>query len=323
MTVGRGRVPGRIWRPHLVLLVLTVLAASEALAETWRALDGRIVRALAVHPADSTRILVGNKGKAAGAALVFESRDGGRSWTTLNGGAPLSAEASDVQAVAYGPDDVVLAGTWKHGLFVSTDGGASFAPHADFPSSDVRDIKAARDTPATLFAATGRNGIFKSSDGGKTWHRLGPSNAFFWSLTVAADGTQVYAVSPEAKVFRSLDGGETWQQVFDRAGAYALAVSTGDGDALWLATETGLYHSSDRGETWSRVTALPEEKLSSVLVREGSAVVAGAWKHGVFTHDPVSGKVGRLLAELPVVHLKEAGDALLVGTWGKGLVVLP
>ncbi len=321
MTAARRR--GGVTWPYPLVFCLIVLAAFDARAEGRSVLEGRIVRALAVHPGDSARILVGNKGKAAGAALVFESRDGGRSWATLNGGAPLDPQASDVQAVAYGPEGVVLAGTWKHGLFVSTDGGDSFARHADFPSSDVRDIVAAPDAPATLYAATGRNGVLKSLDGGKIWRRLGPSNAFFWSLTVSPDGAQVYAVSPEAKLFRSLDGGETWRQVFDRAGAYALAVSPGDAAKLWLATETGLFHSTDQGESWSRVTALPEEKLSSVLVREGPGVFAGAWKRGVFALDPVGGKLDHLLTELPVVHLEEAGGALLVGTWGKGLVVLP
>ncbi len=309
--------------PHLLPLCFIFLVAFEAETETQRSLEGKIVRALAVHPEDSSRVLVGNKGEAAGAALIFESRDGGRSWTTLNGGAPLSAEASDVQAVAYGPDDIVLAGTWKHGLFVSTDGGGSFAPHPDFPSRDVRDIKAARDAPTIVFAASGRDGVFKSQDGGKTWRGLGPGNAFFWSLSVSSDGARVYAVSPEAKLFRSLDGGETWRQVFDRVGAYALAVSPGADDELWLATETGLFHSPDRGESWSRVTALPEEKLSSVLLRKGAGIVVGAWKRGVFLHDPASGEVDHLLAESPVVHLEEADDALLVGTWGKGLVILP
>lgn len=225
-------------RSLLILCLLGLVFPVRAGSET--ALKGRIVRSLAVHPADPYRLLVGNKGKAAGSGLVFESRDGGKSWTKLNGGLPLAEPATDVQAVAYGPDGHVLAGTWKNGLFISKDGGARFMEHATFPSKDIRDLKAVPDDPSVIYAATGRDGLFKSEDGGAKWRSLGHKGIFFWSLTLSPSGDVVYAVSLEKKVLRSRDGGSSWETVFDQDNAYALAIAPGDERSLALATEKGL-----------------------------------------------------------------------------------
>lgn len=311
----------------LALCALTCLAASAEAAdepESRHSLGQRIVRALAVHDREPERILVGNKGQQPGTALVFESRDAGRSWTTLNGGRPLAPEASDVQAVAYGPKGTILAGTWKHGLFVSRDDGASFTPHAGFPSQDVRDIEPVPGRPSILYAATGRDGVFKSEDGGRNWRALGPDKSFLWSLTVLPDGGTVFAASPEAKVFRSEDGGASWTLIFDQEKVYAVAASD-DGSALWLASETGLFRSSDGGATWSRVAALPSDKLSSVLWQEGSSpqVVVGSWTAGLYRYVPGSDEATHEFSGLPIVHLGRAGDDLLLGTWGRGLTILP
>ena len=143
-------------RRFILLLALICVSSPTLAGEILRVLDGQIIRSLAVHPAE------------AGSALVFESRDGGKTWWTLNGGASLDPEASDVQVLVYGPNQSVLAGTWKHGLYRSRDGGETFAKHEGFPSPDVRDLKGAMNEPQVFSAATERDGLFRSLDGGAT-----------------------------------------------------------------------------------------------------------------------------------------------------------
>ncbi len=125
----------------LYLAIVFLIAAPPITAETLHVLKGRIIRALAIDANDPAHILVGHKAKAAGSALVFRSFDGGKSWRTLNGNRPLHPNATDVQAVLPVSKKVLLAGTWKHGLYRSTDGGQKFDRVKPFPSSDIRDLR--------------------------------------------------------------------------------------------------------------------------------------------------------------------------------------
>ncbi len=286
-------------------------------------LDGKIIRALAVDPADPSRALVGQKGGAPGSALVLESRDGGETWRALNGGASLSPEATDVQAVAVVGGDVVLAGTWKHGLFVSRDSGGTFERHAGFPSSDIRDFHVIADGGgAVVYAATARDGVFLSTDAGETWRSLGPGRDFFWSLAGLRDGRAVYAVSLEKAVYSLLRPAGDWRRIFRDDDGYALAAGA-NGTALAIAAQTGAYLSPDQGTSWRPIAALKGEKLSSVLYVADGTPLFGSWSDGLIRVDSANGAVKRILPGTPVVHLAVSGDRLLVGTWGQGLKLVP
>lgn len=301
------------------LVGLFLLAWPVALhaAEPLQVLKGRIIRALAVHPAQPERILVGNKGKQAGSGKVFESRDGGRSWTTLNQGKALDPMAADVQAVAYGPGEAVLAGTWKRGLFISRDGGTNFENIEDFPESDIRDLLVVPGEPNRIYAATGRRGVIASDDGGLTWQVQGPDKTFLWSLARSEEA--LFAASPNGGLFESRDRGATWSSAFTDEGAYAaLAV----GDRILLAGETGLHERAAEGD-WRKLPVLDGVKLSSLLRGNHQNVLVGAWGGGVTVLSSSGEAIEQLLPKIPVLHVRRAGPRLLVGSWGKGLYIFP
>ena len=76
--------------------LITLALPAEVLAESRHVLKGRIIRALAIEPTNPDHVVVGQKGRKAGSGLVFKSLDGGKSWRTQNGNAPLSPAATDV-----------------------------------------------------------------------------------------------------------------------------------------------------------------------------------------------------------------------------------
>ena len=304
----------------LLALLIGQAPSSLAAAEPLQVLKGRIIRALAVHPAEPSRILVGNKGKQAGSGKVFESRDGGRSWRTLNGGKAVNPAATDVQAVAYGPDDTILAGTWKQGLYLSRDAGKSFERVASFPETDVRDIQIAAGSPTVIYAATGRRGVLASEDGGESWRDLGPEKTFVWSLSLGESTSGgLFAASPSRGAFASSDDGESWQPLFEGEGVYAVSA---DESGLNLAGETGLHSAAD-GAAWRKRDSLGTVKLSSLLSAGPQELLVGSWDGGVYRLTGDGGVSEHLLSGITVVHLRRAGTALLVGTWGRGLHVFP
>lgn len=295
----------------LILIASTHATRAENDLGSLQVLKGRIIRALAVSADDPAYILVGQKSGKPGSAFVFRSVDGGRNWKFLNDNEPLSADATDVQAVVAVSKNVLLAGTWKHGLHISRDSGRNFSPVTDFPSLDVRDLQVA---DGVIYAATGRQGVFSSADEGKSWKALGPGKDFFWSLAVSKDG--ILASSPEQGVLEYRQ--QSWRKIFDRDIAYAAAASEESGLHA-VAGETGLHVSS--GDDWRK--AIADEKFSDVLIIGGDLIVAGSWSNGVAIVSPEGKERKRLLEGLAVVHLQIVGDNLLVGTWGDGLHIIP
>src|SRR5512134_2167969 len=102
---------------------------------------------------------------------VWHSPDAGQSWVRHRAPFPLN---SRTQALAVHPSEprTVFAGG-DTGLFVSHDGGASWARRGDpedLPTIWTLAIDAAE--PQIMFAGTRPAGIYRSSDGGLNWERL-------------------------------------------------------------------------------------------------------------------------------------------------------
>lgn len=299
-------------RLFFILASLTLLAMSawaEEQSDRGHKLKGRIIRALAVEPGNPAHVLVGQKADKAGSGLVFKSLDGTRSWRTQNDNAPLSPEVTDVQAVAALSADLLLAGTWKHGLYVSRNGGSSFVRLTGFPSADIRDLQVAGDK---IYAATPRHGIFVSTDQAKSWTSLGPNKEFFWSVNITDDA--VYASSLESGVFRRQNG--EWAKIFDDDKASAFATAS---HRRAIAGENGLYI-AEHGP-WR--PTLKGEKFADVLMPDNDTILAASWSNGIAVVAPGGRVRQRLLKGKAVVHLQIAGNKLLAGTWGDGLHIIP
>lgn len=167
---------------------------------------------------------------------MFRSLYGGRNWRTLNSNKSLHPQATDVQAVLAVSEQVILAGTWKHGLYVSRNNGGNFKQIIPFPSSDVRDLQMAG---GVIYAATARHGVHASMDVGRSWKPLGPGDDFLWLVTIA--GKRLFASSPEKAVYeRPLTSGE-WRKIFVADGANAVAITPGSGGLRAVASSKGLH----------------------------------------------------------------------------------
>lgn len=288
-------------------------------------LKGRIVRSLSIAPFDLNKIIVGNKGTGAGAAIVFASDNGGLTWRFLNRNSPLHPDATDVQAVRYLSPEIVLAGTWQHGLFRSTNAGVTFGAVGDFTSTDVRSLASSKSDPAVVYAATGADGILRSADYGATWVATALDRGYFWSVQVGAEDAFLTASSPSAGLFVSQDKGESWNNVLQGVKASDAAFSPDSAKIIVAATDDGMYLSLDSGAQWSRPAMLQGKRLSSVHFDpvDSSVVLLGDWNGGIWRYSLAEKTARQYLADLPVVHVDSNERALFVGSWGKGLHVLP
>lgn len=303
---------------RVALCLLTLFASVQPVGaddtgDRWHVLKGRIIRSLAIEAKDPSHILVGHKAKTPGSALVFQSRDEGKSWLTLNGNKSLHPLATDVQAVLAVSKTILLAGTWKQGLYLSKDSGKSFQRITRFPSADIRDLQ----TDGTkIYAATARDGVFESRDNGFTWAAIGPGPDFLWSMTLADNA--LFTSSPEKAVYERSTGTE-WRKIFDLDGANAVAVTPGSGNLRAIAGAKGLYISAHR--SWRK--ALKDENFADIIITRNNRIIAGSWDNGIAVLTSGGHLTKRLLAGKSVVHVQSTKRLLFAGTWGDGLHIVP
>jgi photosystem II stability/assembly factor-like uncharacterized protein len=193
------------------------------------------IHSIIVDPRDSNRVLIG-----VSCAGVFETTDGGVTWTPRNRG--LSAD--------YLPDPNVDVGHDPHYLAYS-------------PSN-----------PDVLWQQN-HCGIFRSADGGMNWEKIsqegGPAHFGFaiathpddpeiaWVVPADSDGKRM-APNGSVSVCRTEDGGRSWKNLTDglpqKNGhdvTFRHALDT-QYDRIVFGTTTGnVYASEDGGDQWYTV----------------------------------------------------------------------
>lgn len=232
---------------------------------------------------------------------LFVSDDGGQSFRIdsaffghptrdrwMQGGKDF--EDPGLHSVVVDPRDSrhVLVGSSSAGVFVTRDGGQSWAPsnrgmkntYSPDPYPEVGHdphfVTACEAEPDVLWQQN-HCGVFRSTDGGQSWVDVGEGQApVGFGFPIAADARDPqrawvvpatsderrYAVEGALCVARTDDGGKSWsvlreglpqESCYDVAYRHALDVR---GDTLAFGTTTGnLYVSHDRGESWYCVGA--------------------------------------------------------------------
>jgi photosystem II stability/assembly factor-like uncharacterized protein len=183
------------------------------------------------------------------------SEDLGKTWGIRNSGLPNFPVISALLVL----EDKVFAGTWDHGILMSTDKGYTWTPkNKDIPLIGVNCFAS---IGKNIFANVGfDNKIYLSTDYGDNWALInkGLDTFEFFDQFVVID-TIIFATSYEyqdkipgyKKIFLSADMGDTWintdNSVVRVSGSYSIVAI---GGRLFIGTNDSLYYSDDLGDTW-------------------------------------------------------------------------
>ncbi len=193
---------------------------------------------------------------ARGASVVVELVLSAPGWESLGG-----PGCGVIDGVGVDPVDptLVLAGQRYAGLWLSRDGGATFAR----TSADVHWDAVARSfaftSDGTIYAGLGRKhgaangGVLRSQDHGNSWAMTPLQNvgAAYVAVDVQNEAL-VLAADPQSGVWRSADGGDTWSvQAFPSVARVAIANPGGPG--FILGGDGGTIYRSPDGETFTAV----------------------------------------------------------------------
>lgn len=204
----------------------------------WARFGTQDVHSLAFVGGDPARLLFGHHGG------LEESRDGGRSWSTL----PVRNDAMSMSPAADG--SIVIAG---HEVFMaSRDGGSTWGSIAtDLPSLDIHGFTRDPSDSSRMWAYLAIGGLWESADFGARWTEVRPDPVLFPLAVTDGAATRLFGVDTTGLI-TSGDGGRTWSTL-GRPPTFPMTslAATPDGRILYAGSADGLYRSADGGRTWT------------------------------------------------------------------------
>lgn len=200
--------------------------------------------------------------------------------------------ASGINTVTRAPSGRLYVGAAGLGMFVSTDGGATWT-EANGTSTDPAKLligsyvnHVAVNSNKHLFTSSSA-GIAKSSDDGATWTRVGLSGLRWpWGPAIGPSN-EMYVTGSSLSglmtyyVYRSTDAGATWTQ---RMASTHLSIdeihvspsgtlfALGNDYSTW---QGGVYRSTDDGATWTGVRTFEYISISSLGINSSGHVYNG------------------------------------------------
>lgn len=210
------------------------------------------VTALAVDPSTPTTLFAGTHNG------VFKSTDGGAGWAAL--GPESLGLTLDVTSLAIDPASlttIYASGRREfvsitRGVYVSTNGGASWSPFNDgLTNTQVNAVAVDPLTSSTLYAGTD-GGVFKHT-GASSWVSSSqgiPGSAKVYALVIDPLTPNTLFAGTSSGIYRSTDGSAIWSAVLTGASINTLAVDPATPTTIYAGRADGVYRSVDGGATW-------------------------------------------------------------------------
>jgi photosystem II stability/assembly factor-like uncharacterized protein len=239
--------------------VILGLASPEIRAVPWFPFgpDGGDARAFAADPKDARHIYLGTAN-----GWIYQSLDGGTQWSRLKSVGNRNDLVLDNILVDPMDTKHLAVGAWVSadlhspdaGLFVSSDGGATWTRPAEMRGQAVLSLTLAPSDPRTMVAGT-FEGVFRSVDGGEHWQRISPTGDKelheVESLAIdPADPDTIYAGTWHLP-WKTTDGGKTWksikQGIIDDSDVFSIIVDPKQPSTVYVSACSGIYKSEDAG----------------------------------------------------------------------------
>ena len=255
--------------------------------------EGDPVMAVTVSPHDPAVVYAGTE-----PSRLYRSRDGGDSWTPLEGLAALPSadewsfpprpHTHHVRTLAVDPfdPDRLAVGIEAGALVVTPDGGETWRERPSGSRRDNHTLTAHPDREGRLYAAAG-DGYAESDDFGDSWHHPqdGLEHRYCWSVVAdpgdpdrvmvsSARGPSTAHTASRANsfVYRRV-GDEQWERLEGRGlptgeGVVRTVLATVAEPGVVVAVNNrGLCLTRDFGDSWARVAIDWPEDLETQTPR--------------------------------------------------------
>ena len=229
----------------------------------------------------------------------------GSEWTLIG------PDGGNVRSLAFDPNDPsrILLGTSAGQVFVSQDGGKTWAPLAHLGVGDdlvIDHIVFDPTNTKTIYAGgwglyhDDEGDVFRSDDGGATWKALaGARGKSIRALAMAPSDHNVLVIGALDGVFRSKDAGATWErmtpenpEVLENHASMknfvSVAIDPLNPDVVYAGTRHLAWKTSNAGQSWHNIKdgMLDDSDVFSIIVdpKTPSRVYASACS-GIYKSD--------------------------------------
>lgn len=223
----------------------------------------------------------------------------------------IGPDGGNVRSLTFDPSDPnrLLLGTSAGQLFVSQDGGNSWAPFAHLGSGDdlvIDHIVFDPTNTKTIYAAgwglyhDDEGDVFRSDDGGASWTMLeGTHGKSIRALAMAPSDHNTLVIGALDGVFRSRDSGATWErmtpenpEVLENNASMknfvSVAIDPLNPDVVYAGTRHLAWKTSNGGQSWHNIKdgMLDDSDVFSIIVdpKTPSRVYASACS-GIYKSD--------------------------------------
>lgn len=254
---------------------------------------------------------------AATDSLFYIGASNGTQWSTRN--SPVTAP--DIVVCLLKSRGVILAGTLQHGVFKSTNEGASWQHFSDglsgLGANDISGLQVRRDS---LVAATLGAGVFAcTSDFTHPWFSWGDSlpeyqgDNVFKMLVVG--NTVLAGAGSNGYMFRLTDAQPWWNPIplnTPRFVGQSVSGMASNGNVVIAGTNKGIYRSTNEGLSWTRTNLTLPPTIQILPLFRGSTLFALATTpfSSLLFASTNAGEVWQQLGEFP---LPNALDAAIIG----------
>lgn len=226
---------------------------------------------------------------------------------------------------------------YSDSIYTSADSGTTWsaAQIADLPGFTPEAITA---VDGAVLVLSPQGGIYRSTDRGTSWERVRPLHLnSIVPRTLAGNNRAIIAVPTSGGILRSLDTGRTWAyyspDIFYSSGQQ---IAEENGTFYLLQSGYGLYRSEDDGESWTEIsTGLPAGNTQAGVTAQSlwslevfgdtvfTSLIDTSRLRYFYYFSPDRGETWQQFAVHEVWQpnaLALRGDALLTGTWGRGII---
>lgn len=261
------------------------LYRSTDAGSTWQLLGstylpaGLNINSVVVNPSDRNMIYI------ATSQGIYKSIDSGNSWISINNGL-LNRSVWTLILNPTNPSQL-FAGTWGGGLFVTSDGGGTWAKSGfngiDFHRDRIFSLAFDPNSYTTLYVGTG-NGLFRYNIQTTAYSHLAATVFHSAAADLAIDPVNssiVYSLEGGSgggrDLYRSTNGGTSWEFIgpfqplentrntnclfglncppysIDHTYGMDVAINSSNTSIVYYSSAYGLYVSHDGGSDWSLV----------------------------------------------------------------------
>lgn len=208
--------------------------------------------------------------------LVYQSQNGGASWTRLPFPAQLAGTLHSLEL------DPSASGTWYIGMesensnlagvYKTEDAGATWKLLPGMKGKSVWALSLWPGNSGWIAAGTGE-GVFLTRDAGVTWARISPESNTELRPVVSlafnpANRDIIYAGTTHLP-WRTRDGGANWESIhsgmIDDSDVFSIAVQARSPESVFASACSGVYHSGNGGASWTHLNT-PHGAFRAYLV---------------------------------------------------------